>query len=68
MSVKSTYLNVLKGRGMVWEKAKKKSAPSPPTITAINPDALPLGTYEPEIVARIGKHSTVTILRKSREL
>ena len=23
-------LNLLKGRGMVWEKAKKKSAPSPP--------------------------------------
>lgn len=61
-------LNLLKGRGMVWEKAKKKSAPSHHTITAINPDALPLGTYEPKIVARIGKHSTLTILRKSREL
>ena len=68
MSVKSTYLNVLKGRGMVWEKAKKKICPLPPTITAINPDALPLGTYEPKIVARIGKYSTLTILRKSREL
>ena len=67
MSVKSTYLNVLKGSGMVWEKAKK-NLPLPPTITAINPDALPLGTYEPKIVARIGKHSTLTILRKSREL
>ena len=53
---------------MVWEKAKKKICPLPPTITAINPDALPLGTYEPKIVARIGKHSTLTILRKSREL
>ena len=49
-------------------EGKRKSAPSPPTITAINPDALPLGTYEPKIVARIGKHSTLTILRKSREL
>ena len=67
MSVKSTYLNALKGRGMVWEKAKKICSLLP-TITAINPDALSLGTYEPKIVARIGKHSTLTILRKSREL
>ena len=57
----------LKGRGMVWEKAKENLPPTP-TITPINPDALPLGIYEPKIVARIGKHSTKTILRKSREL
>ena len=52
---------------MVWEKAKE-NLPPPPPITAINPDALRLGTYEPKIVALIGKHSTLTILRKSREL
>ena len=56
-------------RGGGWfGRRQKKICPLPPTITAINPDALPLGTYEPKIVARIGKHSTVTILRKSREL
>ena len=56
-------------RGGGWfGRRQKKICPLPTTITAINPDALPLGTYEPKIVARIGKHSTVTILRKSREL
>ena len=64
MSVKSTQ-----GQGDGLGEGKKNlPPPPPPTITAINPDALPLGTYEPKMVARIGKHSTLTILRKSREL
>ena len=57
----------LRGGGR-FGRRQKKICPLLPTITAINPDALPLGTYEPKIVARIGKHSTLTILRKSREL
>ena len=63
MSVKSTYLNLLKGRGMVWEKAKK-NLPPPPHHHCYKPRRPP-PRY---IVARIGKRSTLTILRKSREL
>ena len=39
-----------------------------PPPTAINPDTIPLGSYETKMAARTGKRAILKILRKNRGL
>ena len=56
--------NLLGGGGLFGRKRKKYFSRLPP-LTASNPNARPLGTYETKMAVRTGTRSILAILRKS---